>query len=175
MTGLYVPHVRDHVLVPAMRALGGPQDSPAARQLMLFTAIHESGRLKYLRQHPRGPARGLLQVEGATSDDVWRYLRQDRNAELRRRFNVANGLDPDHVQPIPLGRLVYDLRYCFLVARVRYWYVPESLPEFNDKAGMVRYWSIYYQTTGDPEKERQAARKWELHRTELESDQLLVA
>ena len=74
-------HFKDFVVVPTLDYLASETgnnriNSPAAVQLILGTFAHESKLLHYLRQHPTGPARGGLQMEGATYNSLWaNYLK----------------------------------------------------------------------------------------------------
>lgn len=143
-------HLRRHVIEPTLRdlAVGTPGISqPAAVRLLLGTFLAESlvGTRTALVQIS-GPALGIYQMEPVThhwlTDRVrsWPLL----NAALSRISS--------HRQD---EQLVYDLRYATAMARLRYWVVPEALPDASDAEGLAAYWKQHYNThlgAGKPAK-----------------------
>lgn len=117
--------------------------SQSAVTLMMGTAAVESDLGYFLRQHPTGPGRGFWQVEPATHQDVWRYLAREKNLKLA---NIILSFASDKTyHPHPAhSQLVECPLYCCAVARVRYWMVPESLPD--DLDGIAGYWKQYFNT-----------------------------
>lgn len=131
-----VEQFRDHVVAPALRALG--MWSPAAERLLLGTALHESG-FKYLTQRGGGPARGFYQIEPATEEDVWSsYLAYRPELAARVRALGVDGPRPAH--------LIDNLSYATAIARLVYFRVPRRLPDADDIDGLARYWKRYYNT-----------------------------
>lgn len=62
-----------HTISPALQSISSnkfPTWSPAAKELLLGTAIVESD-LQFRKQHGDGPARGLFQMEPVTHNDIW--------------------------------------------------------------------------------------------------------
>ena len=151
--------LRDLVIAPTLKAMGGPLNSEAAVQLLLATVIHEStvGGVTYLRQLPDGPAIGLLHMEPSTWHEVVAYL--DRRPQLLPRVEKVAG--PRTAWKVQ--RLVGDLYFATAFARIRYWWEPEPLPAVGDRDGITRYWSRYYQTSNDPAKEALFAAAWDRH------------
>ena len=90
----------DTVIAPALMALG--LDSVPARQLLLGTALQESG-VRDIDQLGGGPARGAFQIEPATRADIlnWAEHRQVR------WFDVVEGLD-GMVRDAAIARLIYE-------------------------------------------------------------------
>ena len=84
-----------------------------------------------------GPARGIFQMEPATHDDIWRYLDRPKNRILREIVESMGASEDE---------LVYNLRYATAMARIKFWYVPESLPETIE--GQAEYYKTYYNTAG---------------------------
>ena len=79
------------IIEPVLCHLGA--FSPAAVQLLLGTAVHESMGLRHRRQIGGGPARGYFQMEGATHDDIWtNYLayRADLKAKIESLIRPGN-------------------------------------------------------------------------------------
>lgn len=163
--GLNATQFRDLVIRPTLEAIGGPQNSEAAVQLLLATALHES-RLEFLKQHPTGPALGVYQMEPNTHDDlaVWiwnnryKYLEHDTGTSLYER--ICWLLEKDSFS---YDWLSFDLRYATVMTRLHYWRVPEALPEAGDAAGMAAYWKRYYNTPKGKGTEGQFLAAWERH------------
>jgi len=126
----------DHVIVPVLKDYGLHSD--AVVELLLGTAAVESRLGTYIAQLG-GPALGIYQMEPATHDDIWdNYI--DHRSGLRLAIEYEFGKAPS------ADRLVYDLRYATLMARLHYLRVRERLPESGDIDEQARYWKTYYNT-----------------------------
>lgn len=110
-----------------------------AVKLMMGTAAQESDLGYFMRQHPSGPGKGPWSVEDATHDDVWRYLRRHSNMQLRQR---VLGLARHKQERPPHSELINNPLYSCAIARVKYWMVPEALPESLE--GLAEYWDKYF-------------------------------
>ena len=130
-------HFRELVIRPTLQNLG--LWSPAAENLLLGTAIQESG-LVYLKQIGGGPALGVYQIEPATHDDVWRNYLAFRQDLKRRAMDVSTNRWSGTPQ------LVTNLAYATAIARIIYRRVPEPLPPPGDIEGMGAYWKQYFNT-----------------------------
>ena len=128
----------ESILRPAYKMCG--LWSIAAEVLMLNTARAESG-LQYLTQFENGPALSFFQIEPKTYIDVLRYL--GKKSELKDKILSCCYLDIFPDSPA----LIWNMRLAALVARVKYWMVPEPLPEHTDIVGQAKYWKKYYNTT----------------------------
>lgn len=109
-----------------------------AMYLMLCTALVESN-LSHLRQLPSGPALGLFQMEPDTYTDVCRYLNERPkllNKILLATFRSYLPSDP--------SILITDLSYSSLMARVKYWMIPEAIPTYKDPQAQATYYEKYY-------------------------------
>jgi len=149
--GLHLRQLRLQVVEPVLRAIG--MGGEAAIRLMLGTAAVES-RLRYLAQVGGGPALGIYQMEPATARDiVGRYLDQRQDIASR----LSDALAP--CAPAPRGwrhmpdgalcfRLAADLAFATALARVRYFWVPEPLPDASDVPAIARYWKRHFNTLG---------------------------
>jgi hypothetical protein len=114
--------------------------SPNAVELIVMTAAHES-RLEYRRQFGNGPAMGLIQMEGATHDDIWtNYLKYQPDLASKVRQTLGRG-----ELPVP-ETLVHNDHYAAAMCRVHYRRVKPALPQLNDIDGMAAYWKRYYNT-----------------------------
>lgn len=120
--------------------------SPASVQLMLGTAAQESHLGYYLRQHPTGPARGPYQIEQATHMDVIRYIKRPSNVIL---LDVVTRLTRRGAEIGEENELVDNLAYSHAIARIRYWYEPDPLPEADDILGLGEYWDTHYNANPD--------------------------
>ncbi len=124
------------VVEPALRALD--LDSPGARELLLGTALQETG----LRNIPQegGPALGYFQMEPCTHDDIWaRFLayRPDLAGKVK-------ALLPDGA-PLASDLLGYPL-YATAMARLLYARVAAPLPAAGDIAAQAAYYKRWYNT-----------------------------
>lgn len=136
------------VIRPTLKRLGRAYASPAAEELLLATAVHESDGLKYLRQRGGGPARSFFQIEPATA----RWLIDGylmRRPQAWQQFRHAVQWEPGFRGGLA-ARLVGDQAFACALARFRYWVVPHALPEADDIAALAQYWGAHYQTDRDP-------------------------
>jgi hypothetical protein len=130
------------VIGPALEVFPHRMSTLAAEQLLLGTALVESGLL-YLRQgktrvdDAEGVALGLWQMEPATHDDIWTHF-------LSAHAELAGQVCPTG-RP-PAERLCTDLLYACRMARLHDYRVTDPLPPTNDADAMARYWKQYYNT-----------------------------
>ena len=120
------------------RELGGD----AAEELLLFTALHESGGLKWRRQLSGGPALGLYQMEPATHDDIWMHFlssREELDSAMRDMFTPADG-------QIDSSLLELDDGYATAMARLHYFRGRQALPAAGDLGAQAAYWKRHYNT-----------------------------
>jgi hypothetical protein len=130
---------RSLVIVPTLTRLN--LDSQVARELLLGTALQESG-LNHLVQEGGGPARGLFQVEPATHADVWaNYLHY--RPELLQAVLALTAPWPDRD-----AQLATNLVYEAAIARLVYLRAPEPLPATPDPDLLGAYWKAHYNTAG---------------------------
>ena len=138
MNSLETDQLLELVIIPTLKYLN--MDSPAAQNLLLGTAAHESAMGRYIKQI-RGPALGIYQVEPATHDDIWiNYLkyRPELAAKVRSLIPAFDGDIP------PAENMIWDLRYATANARICYWRISEPLPDANDIPAMADYWDVHY-------------------------------
>ncbi|WP_216670973.1 hypothetical protein [Mangrovicoccus sp. HB161399] len=138
------------VIEPVLCRLTEIPFSAAAAQLLLGTALHESGGLKFRRQLGSGPARGLFQMEPATHNDLWKNFlafKKPLAAEVEALLS-APGADK-------VAELETNDNYAAAMARVHYWRAPAALPKAGNTTGQATYWKRYYNTPlgkGTPKK-----------------------
>jgi hypothetical protein len=123
--------------------------SSAAEELVLGTIAKESHLLRWDKQIG-GPAVGACQMEPETEHDIWhRWLlpRRPDLVALVKSICGATGPNPD--------RLRYDLIYNIIMCRLRYYRVPEPLPESHNVQALADYWKHHFNTCkgkGKPEE-----------------------
>jgi len=128
--------LRENVIKPTLKSIG--LYSPAAEDLLLATAIMESG-LVYLRQHNNGPARGIYQIEPATRADCHANFLEYRD---KLDVDIHRLLTSEH----PDDQLITNLSYATAIARIIYFRAPTPLPEHGDLEGYAKYWKKHYNT-----------------------------
>jgi hypothetical protein len=108
--------------------------SRAARQLLIGTAVYESG-LAAIVQHG-GPALSWWQVEPVTHDDIV------------ARSPYREALIPLRIPALTTGALqmAENPAYACAVARLVYWRAREPLPVEGDVSGLASYYKQHYNT-----------------------------
>jgi hypothetical protein len=138
MSGLDRKQFRELIIKPALEGL--QLDSKAAQELLLGTAIQESG-LKYLHQLGNGPALGVFQMEPATHDDIWENYLAYRPTLAQKIPGTGGSAIRRRAQEL-VGNLWYAAGMC----RVHYLRAPDPLPEAGDLEGQAAYWKKFYNT-----------------------------
>lgn len=130
---------KDWVVVPALTGIGLCSDS--AVNLLMLTASTESQMGTYLKQLGTTTigGYGIYQIEKTTHDNVWgRFIVASPN--LRTNIRISCGYEN---KPI-LTRLINDLTYATIIARLVYNAYSEPLPKPDDIVGLATYWKKYY-------------------------------
>lgn len=136
-------HFRDHLLRPALQIVDMWQ--PNVEILLLGTCATESQFGHYLTQEKSGPALGIYQMEPNTYDDLLENYLKRRDNLRQKIFNACD---------IPLDshpsaeRMVWDLRFATLMARLKYWTIPEPIPDADDLSAIADYYVRYYNAGG---------------------------
>jgi hypothetical protein len=139
MGGIDPGDLKWRVVAPALDRLG--LGGPAAVNLLTGTALVES-RAARLVQMGGGPALGVWQMEPATHDALWQMLGDDpAHADLETRVRRMTCSDIPRVQ-----QMIGNLRYACAMARVKYRFDPEALPDAKDAGGLCAYWKRVYNT-----------------------------
>jgi hypothetical protein len=111
--------------------------SPEAVSLLMGTCAQESHLGTYIRQI-EGPARGIMQMEPATEQDIWdNYLKF--NPVYRGYLKTEAGVfgpDPKVLES--------NLVYAIAMARTHYLRCPGPIPVTIE--GQAAYWKKYYNT-----------------------------
>lgn len=123
---------RDKVIRPTLLDLG--LHSAAAVNLLLGTALHESGVLRYHHQDG-GPAMGLFQMEPNTLQDLFdNYLSFHDGRLVQLERYSEKGLSVDNAYNL------YNARYATAACRLQYYRDSEPLPPADDLAGLGAYY-----------------------------------
>lgn len=130
-----VPDLRYQIILPALKPFG--IWSKKAEQLLLGTCAKESRLGTYLKQI-NGPALGIYQMEPSTHDDIWENYIKNKKEIYRLIIEIYGKADSE--------RLIYDLRYATLMARIHYLRSRISIPELNDLIGQAKMWKKVYNT-----------------------------
>lgn len=140
MSGLYLPHVRDMWVAPALAALPAPLNTLSAQQGVLGIGLKESG-YTYLKQLGSGPALGFWQMEPATHDDMWTNFIRYR-PDMQKSLSALAGGQPS------AQALVTSPVYAAAMCRVHLFRQPDALPSAGDAAAWAAYWKQHYNTLG---------------------------
>ena len=138
---------RLHVVRPTLLYLG--LHSAAAENLLVGTAVHESGGLEALDQITGagdvmlGPAYGVFQIEPATHEDQFAtFLNRKKYQEIKKKVVALSA-----IYPSATVQLATTLCYATAIARIKYYRDPEPLPTAGDLLGLARYWKRVYNTS----------------------------
>lgn len=130
--------LREQIILPALSKLN--QYSADAVELLVFTCAVESNGGTYVKQ-VKGPALGIYQMEPATYNDLWQNFvrkRADLSTILGAQFNCF------HMPPE--DRMIYDLQFATVMARIFYLRAPGSIPKKDDLDGIWNYYKKFWNT-----------------------------
>ncbi len=137
--------LRSEIIRPVLK--GMDLWSQEAEELLLGTALHESGGLKRITQYKNGPALSYFQMEPTTLFDLWDNYLSFRSAKmaLLTKYKI-----PD----LSLSEnLVLNPAFAVAAARLQYYRVAEPIPK--KLYGQAAYWKKYWNTEkgkGTPEQ-----------------------
>lgn len=147
------------VIRPVLAGLGLDQDLSAATELLLGTALQESG-LVHRVQLGGGPARGLFQMEPNTHDDIWQNFLKFRPPLAQKVGAFLGGSSPN-------SQLLTDNdQYAAAMTRVHYYRMGQivgrtPIPGSGDIPGMAAYWKAFYNTGQGAGAPAQFVANWE--------------
>lgn len=135
-------HLRRYIIQPVLEHLSAWNPALSgvrAENLLLGTAAHESRLGYYLRQEPRGPARGIYQMERLTEGDLYGWVQaRPALATLVNEWTLYDGPEDEEL----VGNLYLATAY----ARLYYWRAPEALPPSTDIPGIAALWKLRWNT-----------------------------
>jgi hypothetical protein len=115
--------------------------SPSAENILVGTALTETD-LIFIKQEG-GPALSYYQIEPSTYLDCIRYL-NTKNEHFKDSILNACG-----VTSFPSAdALMWNMRLATLIARIKYYMCPESLPDHDDFHGMTSFYLRIYNAGG---------------------------
>lgn len=148
-----IKQFRENILSPSLSII--KHYSNDAEELLVFTCAAESNGGTYVKQ-VGGPACGIFQMEPATHHDIWVNYIRTRN-ELTYPIGYCLGINQ-----IPLPeRMIYDMAYATVMARIHYLRAPGKLPNKDDVEGMWEYYKKYYNTPLGKAKKAATIKKYE--------------
>lgn len=145
---------RRDVIKPVINKLnlGG---GDAAEELLLGTAIQESGNFRYRKQMNNGPALSFYQMEPKTHNDIW-------DNYLKYRQSLADKVTSFLSSPTAnrIDELLNNDKYATAMVRIHYLRVPEKIPSQGDLDAQAKYWKRYYNTPLGKGLPREYKEKW---------------
>jgi hypothetical protein len=151
-SGIDPTHLRVKVIRPALDALSLGGD--AAEELLLGTALQESGAGRFLIQNGGGPALGIWQIEPNTHDDIWdNFLKFRPDLAALVRSMTAPGL------PL-LSQLSGNLFYAATMARLIYFRAPFPLPAAGEIAAQAAFYKARYNSANGAATEAEYIAHW---------------
>lgn len=127
------------VIIPTLEEIpkGYSLESILAAQMII---AHESSGGEYIAQ-VGGPALGIIQMEPATHDDVWKH--GDSIWDNAVELEIITIYQSNNKQHPSAKRLIYDLRYNIFMLRQKLFMDPDALPSnVEDMAVYLKkYWN----------------------------------
>lgn len=131
---------RELIIRPTLKML--ELYSEDAEELLILTMAQESDGGTYFKQI-HGPALGAFQMEPATHDDIWNnYIlkHHDLKEDVIKMMGVS-------IWPPDAKRMIFDLEYAVMMARIFYERVPEKLPLSTSIPDIAVYYKKYWNTS----------------------------
>lgn len=145
--------LKEFVIEPVLEALG--LKSGLATKMLLGTACMESNCGEYISQYPKGPAKGIYQMETATAKDIINnYLAYKKPLKEKVFSFYMNGYDLDF-------NLRTNMAFATAMARCHYLRQPGAIPDTLE--GQAKYWKKYYNTEGGAGHPEEYIQKWKKH------------
>lgn len=145
--GINKNNLENLIIRPTLQEMGEKFYSENAVQLLLMTCAAETQMGTYLRQglkyldDGKARARGIYQMEPATHDDV--KHRFDWNSIVQDEYFISL-YGKQYFMECDKDVLIFDLKYATIMARAKYYLIPEKLPDIDDTEGMAHYYSKYW-------------------------------
>lgn len=124
--------LKEFTIKPTLETMGEKFCGESDEDIVLFTIAHESHMGTWRKQMGAGAALGIGQCEPPTYNWLakkYPHILLKFYPEIPRFETIEN----DDVLAV-------------IMCRLRYYVVPEKLPEPGDIKGMARYWKEYYNT-----------------------------
>ncbi len=137
---------RTFCIIPTLETMGEKFCGQSAEELMLGTIAHESHMGTWRKQMGGGPGLGLVMYEPPTFNWIAKKY-PDILLKFYPEIPRFESIENDDVLAV-------------IMCRLRYYVVPEKLPEPGDIKGMARYWKEYYNTDKGRGNEQEFARNY---------------
>jgi hypothetical protein len=126
------------ILQPSLDALA--LYSQDAEELLVAVCAQESLGGTYLTQ-VNGPARGIYQMEKRTHDSLWQtILVREQSVRFKIMKALMTAVNPN------ADRMVWDLQYATMMARVFFLNISEPIPSGNDIEALWIYYKTFWNT-----------------------------
>jgi hypothetical protein len=142
---LKLEYLKNFTVIPTLQLMGEKFSGEDANFAVLSTIAHES-HMGTWRKQIGGPALGIGQCEKITYD--W----------LSRKYkDILLKFFPE-IPPFEV--IENDDVLAVIMCRLRYYVVPEKLPDAGDIKAMARYWKEYYNTKQGKGNEQEFVRNY---------------
>jgi hypothetical protein len=116
--------------------------SQDAVELLLFTCAVESNGASFLKQI-NGNSLGIYQMTPENYNDLWQnYINKKQTLLLTLILNFDIGRMPSE------DKLIYDLRFATIMARLQYHRFSSDLPQKDDVNSIWLFYKKYYNPLG---------------------------
>jgi hypothetical protein len=143
-------HLQRCVISPALWYLQESTEkkfySQAAIKMLVRMAAQESDA-SHLKQLGGGPALGLWGMEPDTMRDVFVNVIEPHSDIKTAVFGMLPA-NFDYLYEHAPDKLMTDLSFACVMARLQLWRFPEPLPKDNDVVGQFKYYKKRYNTAG---------------------------
>lgn len=135
------------VVTPTLKEIPKGYSDEAVMAIMMIIA-HESLRGRFLKQ-VNGRALGVIQMEPATHDSVWKF--GDTVWDNALKLGIVTAHEYNTKQHPKAERLLYDLRYNVFMARQRLFMKREKLPKSPGKLSIYlkEHWNSMHGAAND--------------------------
>lgn len=116
--------------------------SQAAENLLVGTALIES-RLTFLVQMPSKIAKSVYQMEDATYKDILITVQKAKNIPLYNRILMACKMQ---TLPIDPNCMIGNMTLATIMARLKYYFNSNPIPDANDINKLADYYKLIYNT-----------------------------
>jgi len=148
--GINKQDLLDYVIIPSLEQID--LESTSADLLLLGTAELETNCGTYLVQHGGGIntslAVSIYQLEVVTFKDILlRFLQLKKYKKLKEKIESIYSIKTLKIKHDQLwNKLVTDLSFSTVIARLKYYMIPSPLPVYTDYVGLAEYYKKYYNT-----------------------------
>jgi hypothetical protein len=132
--------LKRYIIVPTLKEIG--MYSAVAVNLLLGTCAVETNMGKHIHQI-NGSALGIYQEEPATFWDLQQRFLIEGTPRFQFLFRNCCKLEITECCP---EDMMWNFNLATIMARLKYWSIPEPLPPAHDIGAQARYWKQHYNT-----------------------------